>query len=463
MKKFLLLLSILALPLMAYAAPFVVGVGGTGTSTPSGLLYGDNGATTHLNTAIIGSGCTFSSGTLTCTGTPFPFTSVTGYNSTSTVIAFLNGLFSTASSTFSSNLFLPSLSQGFLFTGSNGLVNTIASSSIKLSWFNNDAGFVTSSGVTDLGSGYATTTNAKVTLATTTLAFNGLTLGLTIVPSTPSTGLLLFTPTVTGTLNNSGLTNSTISGIALGASLNALTATDNTLTFSGSYNGGTARTVGLNLGNANTWTALQSFSANASTTGISAGYGYFGGTSTTTISSTGAITSPSGVIDTFPNASTTNLTAGTSLQIPTGSNPSPTVKGYITQSTNSPYQIQAGNNAGGTSVYDPRVSFTFGIATSTAWTGTTTAPVVPIPTALKWTQISCATAPAGSTLEVGYQYENNTAPVLTYLQASSTNGVVALTSNNTPSTNATSTINFGNPASSPTSISCTLTGTVTGI
>jgi len=64
---------------------------------------------------------------------------------------------------------------------------------------------------------------------------------------------------------NSSLTNSTISGIALGASLNTLTATNGTLTFSESYDGSTARTVGLNVGNANTWTALQTF-GNASTT-----------------------------------------------------------------------------------------------------------------------------------------------------------------------------------------------------
>lgn len=44
-----------------------------------------------------------------------------------------------------------------------------------------------------------------------------------------------------------------------------LTATDSTLTFSGTYDGSTARTIGLNLGQANTWTALQQF-GNASST-----------------------------------------------------------------------------------------------------------------------------------------------------------------------------------------------------
>lgn len=59
---------------------------------------------------------------------------------------------------------------------------------------------------------------------------------------------------------------------AADVSLANLTATDATLTFSGTYNGATARTIGINLGNANTWSALQTFSnansilANGSTT-----------------------------------------------------------------------------------------------------------------------------------------------------------------------------------------------------
>lgn len=70
-------------------------------------------------------------------------------------------------------------------------------------------------------------------------------------------------------VSNAMLTNSTISGISLGSNLANLSATDTTLTFSGTYNGGTARTIGLNLANPNTWTGLQTF-GNASTTLISA-------------------------------------------------------------------------------------------------------------------------------------------------------------------------------------------------
>ncbi len=107
-------------------------------------------------------------------------------------------------------------------------------------------------------SGNLTGTNltATGTLAvTSTTTTGGLSVG-------SLSGLLLGTSgavSATTSISNSYLTNSTISGISLGSNLSSLTATDNTLTFSGSYNGSTAQTVGLNLGNANTWTALQTF------------------------------------------------------------------------------------------------------------------------------------------------------------------------------------------------------------
>ena len=167
-----------------------------------------------------------------------------------------------------------------------------------------------------------------------------------------------------------------------------------------------------------------------------------------------------GSLLTATNASTTQLTVGTGLQIPNSSNPASLQTGYVAQSTNSPFQLRAGS-----AVFDPRTSFTFGIATSTAWTASTTAPTITIPTGLTWNSISCLIQPAGATLEVQYQYANPTTftTVNTFLNASSTNGVTTLSSNNTPATNATSTITFGNPTGSPTSASCTLVGTVAGI
>jgi hypothetical protein len=65
-------------------------------------------------------------------------------------------------------------------------------------------------------------------------------------------------------------TSTTVAGFPLSSNvtLAALTATDATLTFSGSYTGATARTVGLNLGNANTWTAAPTVSLAGITTSI---------------------------------------------------------------------------------------------------------------------------------------------------------------------------------------------------
>lgn len=70
MKKYLLsllALFLIAAPVYGLSVSKVI-QGGTGTSTPSGILYGDNGATDHLNTVTIGSGCTFVGGTLSCPG-----------------------------------------------------------------------------------------------------------------------------------------------------------------------------------------------------------------------------------------------------------------------------------------------------------------------------------------------------------------------------------------------------------
>jgi hypothetical protein len=75
----------------AATSVFKTFAGGTGTTTPSGILYGDNGATTHLNTLIIGSNLTLSGGTLSATaggstfGYPFPS------DATTTALSFTNG------------------------------------------------------------------------------------------------------------------------------------------------------------------------------------------------------------------------------------------------------------------------------------------------------------------------------------------------------------------------------------
>jgi hypothetical protein len=103
------------------------------------------------------------------------------------------------------------------------------------------------------------------------------------------------------TVQNTDLANSTISGIALGSNLADLTATNSTLTFSGTYNGSTARTIGLNLANANTWTALQQFYGAASSTILSAHWLKVGATASTTIDTAGNVALPAGATLTVPD------------------------------------------------------------------------------------------------------------------------------------------------------------------
>lgn len=69
-----------------------------------------------------------------------------------------------------------------------------------------------------------------------------------------------------------------------------LTATDTTLTFSGAYDGQTARTVGLNLGNLNTWTVLQTFGSASTTRFTAFTEAKFGSTATSSFDSAGVLT-----------------------------------------------------------------------------------------------------------------------------------------------------------------------------
>lgn len=146
------------------------------------------------------------------------------------------------------------------------------------------------SGTENAGTAWVMTTGGTVTIGTTAIEWDSLTAALpdctqgqvlgnsqsfnapavpTSISSMLSAASYAGQPTittlgtiVTGVWNgtaiaNANLANSTISGISLGGILANLTATDTTLTFSGTYNGGTARTIGLNLANPNTWTKGQ--------------------------------------------------------------------------------------------------------------------------------------------------------------------------------------------------------------
>lgn len=164
-------------------------------------------------------------------------------------------------------------------------------------------------------------------------------------------------------------------------------------------------------------------------------------------------------------ASTTHLTVTTNLQIPNSSNPAPVAAGYITQSTNSPFQIHIGNGTN-TTIFDPRPAFSLSVSSTTPLTGTTTSPVFVIPYGITVTGIACTIQPNSATAEVQWTYANPATYVSvtsTYLAASTTPGFVTIAANNTPAAFATSTLAVGSPAGSAISASCVFTATPTAI
>jgi hypothetical protein len=160
------------------------------------------------------------------------------------------------------------------------------------------SGIVTNTGVlsiTQNGGGGAQI--GAITLSTSTIAFNGLTQGVAI---TNTGGTFTFTPSMTGTLNNAGLTNSSLT-VSGGSGLSG----------GGSVSLGGSTSLSLNLGNANTWTALQQFQGAASTTLFSAyGPAYFGATATSSFSNAGALTLASALTTANGGTGTTTWQTG---------------------------------------------------------------------------------------------------------------------------------------------------------
>lgn len=149
---------------------------------------------------------------------------------------------------YSKNAYMASTSIGNLITG------VITSTSTATSTF---AGGLQA---TVLNSTTGTSTFAGVDVKTGGLKVQTLGTGLTI---SSSGNIGVYTGT---SCTNQFVRSIDASGAATCATVSSsdvslanLTATDSTLTFSGTYNGATARTIGLNLGNANTWTAIQTF------------------------------------------------------------------------------------------------------------------------------------------------------------------------------------------------------------
>jgi len=237
------------------------------------------------------------------------------------------------------------------------------------------------------------------------------------------------------TVANTDLTNSTISGISLGSNLADLTATNSTLTFSGTYNGGTARTIGLNLSNANTWTVNQTFNYSSSTA-----YSSFAVSSSTTSfigTLTGAIISATQRLVTVISAAFT-----------------PSVEGeFGADTTSNQWKYFSG---GAVRVVSPTLYSTFTYSTSTSWTGTTTIPLGTAFVAETWTGVQCFTNTGTANVSI-YDGTNR----MNMFNASTTVGTVTLSTNNTWTAGEKRYVDIGTPASTPTSVSCTIAKTIT--
>ncbi len=247
-----------------------------------------------------------------------------------------NGLFSVASSTFSNNLFLTSLTQGSLYTGSNGKVNTVATSTLTGTGLLSVTAGAYVDGVTPIVVSCVTCGAGSVTSVTGTwpiLSSGGATPNITyagfgtttdtgigndLILYTSHTGIVKGVASSSLSLPNTALQNSTISGVALGSNLNSLSH-GSTLTGT-SYNGSaTVSNWDIDLTNPNSWTGLQQFAKASSTLFSVYTKAYFGASATTTIDSAGNLVIPSGSNLTITGKSDGCATFATGVLNSTGS------------------------------------------------------------------------------------------------------------------------------------------------
>ena len=269
---------------LTLSSALAVSSGGTGSTTLSGLLKGNGSsqiATAIAGTDYVAPGTTIAAGAGLTGGGDLSanrtlaidftranvWTGLQQFSNASTTLATLTTLWTPGfvstllgtdangkvqSTTIGTGL---SLSGGTL--SNSGVTSNVAGTGISVSGATG-AVTITNTGVLSLGSGFATTTGTTITFSTSTVTTNGQTLGLTVAPSA---GSLLFAPTISGTLDNTGLTHPslTVNGtsISLGSS-GTITAASSTLladnnTFSGT-NSFSSTITGNISGNAGTVT-----------------------------------------------------------------------------------------------------------------------------------------------------------------------------------------------------------------
>lgn len=239
-------------------------------STPAGTVYtGTSNRITVTGTVIDIAGTYVGQSSITTLGT------ITTGTWTGTTIAIANGGTGATSKAAGFDALSPMTTGGDIIyggasgtgtrltNGSAGQVLTSAGTTLAPTWQTPATGTVTSVSGT---SNRITSTGGATPVIDISASYVGQSSITTL--GTITTGVWHGTA-----IANANLANSTISGISLGSNLNALTATNTTLTFSGSYDGSTARTVGLNLANTNTWTGQQTFNTTAPILGTITGGG----------------------------------------------------------------------------------------------------------------------------------------------------------------------------------------------
>lgn len=240
---------------------------------------------------------------------------------------------------------------------------------------------------------------------------------------------------------------------AADVSLANLSATDSTLTFSGTYTGSTARTIGINLSNPNAWTGLQQ-TLRASSTQLSAGIATFGATASSTFDGTGKLTlsvplaygsggtgsttAPVGQViyggaTAYQSAGTTSATVSNGLMVKSGA-----LGALIGGSNSTLGQIE-------------NRSFTYGTSTPT---GTTTIPIA-VGYGEVWNNGKCFTDVG--TVAVDFYHASSHLDFIK--SASTTVGTNSFVTNNTIPAGDKVYVDIGNWASSPTRVTCTVNDT----
>lgn len=253
------------------------------------------------------------------TGASFPFT-VTGYGvSTTTIVGFLNGLLSNASTTLSGVFRLPSLATNGVLTIFNGLVGSTASSSLNL-----PNGALQNSSITINSTAISLGGSGTVTAASSTL----------LGDNNRFTGTNSFANTITGSITGNAGTatklqtarniNSVLfdgsSDITITAASSTLLGDNNRFTGTNSF----ANTItGSISGNAGTASTLATGRTIAITGDISYTSPIFDGS--TNVTAAGTLATVNGNVGTFTNPTITANAKGLITAISNGSSGSGTV------------------------------------------------------------------------------------------------------------------------------------------